>query len=125
DAGREPLAPPTWAVQRVDVGPEGERTTPVEDVEIHQNGYPLEPAHTKKLALSLPTRSAKGRLQLHVRRSPAHAEIEHVKVTGELITVQGHVLAHDDADARASLALRLRSSPPPGRELSAPVRAGG
>src|SRR5699024_1797057 len=125
DPGREHLAPRTWQVQRVDVGPEGERTTPVEDVEIHQSGYPLEPAHTKHLALILPTRSAKGRLQLHVRRSPAHAEIEHVKVTGELITVQGHVLAHDDADARARLALRLRSSPRTVREFSAPVSAGG
>ncbi len=125
DPGREHLAPRTWQVRRVDVGPEGEQNTPVEDVEIHQNGYPLEPAHTKDLALILPTRSAKGRLQLHVRRSPAHAEIEHVKVAGELITVRGHVLAHDDADARARLALRLRSSPRTVREFSAPVVAGG
>src|SRR5699024_571803 len=65
DPRKEHLAPRTWQVQRVDVGPEGEQSTPVEDVEIHQSGYQLEPAHTKDLALTVPTRSAKGRLQLH------------------------------------------------------------
>lgn len=125
DPERDRVAPRTWEVQRVDVGPEGEQSTPVEDVEIHQHGYPLEPAHTKDLALILPTRSAKGRLLLHVRRSSDHAEIEHVEVEGGLITVQGHVLGHGGADARARLAVRLRRSSRTMREFSAPVAAGG
>lgn len=125
DPKREHLAPRTWEVHRMDPGPEGEQNTPVEDVEIHQHGYPLEPTHTKDLALILPTRSAKGRLLLHVRRSSEHAEVEHVEVEDGLITVQGHVLGHGGADARARLALRLRSSPRTVREFSAPVAAGG
>jgi glycosyltransferase involved in cell wall biosynthesis len=119
------LAARTWEVVRVDDGPDGERETPVRDVVIHQHGFPLDPADVDRLALVVPTRTSKGRLALHVRRSAHHAEVEHVEVADGLITVQGRVLGRDRADARARLAVRLRESPQTLREFSAPVAGDG
>ncbi|MGW5877877.1 glycosyltransferase family 4 protein [Nocardiopsis terrae] len=110
-----------WQVFRVDRGVEA----PVRDVEIHQHGYPLSPARTSGLSLVVPTRSAKGRLVLHVRRSAHHAEIEHVEIADGLITVQGRVLGQQRPDARARLVVRLRSSPQTRREFPSAVAAGG
>ncbi|WP_017614949.1 glycosyltransferase family 4 protein [Nocardiopsis salina] len=121
DPATDHLSPRTWDVQRTD----GERTSQVEDVQIHQNGYPLRPEETEDLALAIPTRSAKGRLQLHVRRARHHAEVEHVEVHDGLITVQGHALGHTLADPRARLSVRLRTSHKVLREFSAPVAPNG
>ncbi|MBE3000729.1 glycosyltransferase family 4 protein [Nocardiopsis sp. HNM0947] len=121
DPATEHLTARTWDVLRTD----GERTSPVEDVQIHQYGYPLRPEETLDLALAVPTRSAKGRLQVHVRRASHHAEIEHVEVHDGLITLQGHGLGAPVPDPRARLAVRLRSSPKVLREFSAPVAASG
>ncbi|GHD21557.1 glycosyl transferase family 1 [Nocardiopsis kunsanensis] len=110
-----------WDVMRVD----GERSTAVEDVQIHQYGYPLRPEDTPELALAIPTRSAKGRLQLHVRRAAHHAEVEHVEVQDGLITVQGHLLGRTAPDPRARLTVRLRSASKVMREFSAPVAPDG
>ncbi|MFY7067308.1 glycosyltransferase family 4 protein [Nocardiopsis changdeensis] len=121
DPARERLAAVTWEVTRVD----GDAITPVRDLEIHQQGYPLAPKRTPELSLVIPTRSAKGGLLLHVRRSAHHAEVEHVEVAEGLITVQGRVLGHDEADARARMVVRLRNSPRTLREFSSPVAIGG
>ncbi|MFE3457677.1 glycosyltransferase [Nocardiopsis aegyptia] len=119
------LAARTWEVVRIDEGPDGEKETPVRDVVIHQHGFPLSAADVDRLALVLPTRTAKGRLALHVRRSDHHAEVDHVEVADGLITVQGRVLGRDRADARARLSVRLRESPQTLREFSAPVAGDG
>lgn len=121
DPAVEPLAARAWDVMRVD----GERSRAVEDVQIHQYGYPLRPEDTTDLALAVPTRSTKGRLQLHVRRAAHHAEVEHVEVHDGLITVQGHVLGSTTPDPRARLAVRLRSASKVMREFSAPVAPDG
>lgn len=121
DASQELLSSVTWDVMRID----GDRTTPVRDVEIHQHGFPLSPRRTDRLSLVLPSRSAKGNLLLHVRRSPHHAEVEHVESADGLITVQGRVLGREEADARARMVVRLGSAPNTMREFSAPVAQGG
>lgn len=110
-----------WQVFRVDAGLEA----PVRDVEIHQHGFPLSPARTPGLSLVIPSRSSKGRLVLHVRRSEHHAEISHVEVADGLITVQGRVLGRHRPDARARLVVRLRTSPQTRREFPSAVAAGG
>lgn len=121
DSERERLAARTWEVSRVD----GDRTTPVQDVEIHQYGFPLSADAAARLALVVPARSGKGRLVLHVRRSAHHAEVEHVEVADGLITVQGRVLGRMLPDAHARLAVRLRESPRALHEFSAPVARDG
>ncbi|MFL1432018.1 MULTISPECIES: glycosyltransferase family 4 protein [unclassified Nocardiopsis] len=121
DPARERLAADTWEVTRVD----GDLISPVRDVEIHQQGYPLSPKRTPELSLVVPTRSAKGGLLLHVRRSAHHAEVEHVEAAEGLITVQGRVLGHEEADARARMVVRLRNTPRTLREFSSPVAIGG
>ncbi|WP_150250459.1 glycosyltransferase family 4 protein [Nocardiopsis deserti] len=121
DASRARLAARTWEVLRLD----GDRETPVHDVEIRQHGFPLDPERVGRLALVLPSRSAKGRLVLHVRRSAHHAEVEHVESADGLITVQGRVLGRTAPDAHARLAVRLRTSPGALREFSAPVAGDG
>ncbi|PDP89133.1 glycosyl transferase family 1 [Glycomyces fuscus] len=121
DAARDRLAARTWEVLRVDGG----RETPVHDVEIRQHGFPLDADRVGSLSLVLPARSAKGRLVLHVRRSAHHAEVEHVESADGLVTVQGRVLGRDAPDARARLAVRLRTSPGALREFSAPVAGDG
>jgi glycosyltransferase involved in cell wall biosynthesis len=121
DAARGRLAARTWEVLRLD----GDRETPVHDVEIRQHGFPLDPERVGRLSLVLPSRSAKGRLVLHVRRSAHHAEVEHVESADGLITVQGRVLGRDAPDAHARLAVRLRTSPGALREFSAPVAGDG
>ena len=110
-----------WQVLRVDEGVEA----PVRDVEIHQHGFPLSPARTRELSLVIPTRSAKGRLVLHVRRAEHHAEISHVEVADGLVTVQGRLLGRHRPDARARLVVRLRTSPQTRREFPSAVAAGG
>ncbi|WP_150243313.1 glycosyltransferase family 4 protein [Nocardiopsis quinghaiensis] len=117
DAQRDRLAACTWEVLRVD----GDRESPVHDVEIHQRGYPLSPDSVERLALVVPERSAKGRLELHTRRSAHHAEVEHVDSADGLITVRGRVLGQHGPDGRAHLAVRLRTPPRAVREFSAPV----
>ncbi|MDT0327595.1 glycosyltransferase family 4 protein [Nocardiopsis lambiniae] len=121
DAARERLASHAWEVIRVD----GDVATPVHDVEIHQQGYPLSAKRTSELSLVIPTRSAKGTLLLHVRRAAHHAEVEHVETAEGLITVQGRVLGRAEADARARVVVRLRDAPHTLREFSAPVAIGG
>ncbi|MFD3686937.1 glycosyltransferase family 4 protein [Nocardiopsis sp. NPDC058631] len=121
DAERDQLAARTWEVSRVD----GDRVTPVQDVVIHQYGYPLAADSVRRLALVVPARSGKGRLVLHVRRSAHHAEVEHVEVADGLITVQGRVLGRTRPDALARLAVRLREAPRALREFSAPVAEDG
>ncbi|WP_017599704.1 glycosyltransferase family 4 protein [Nocardiopsis lucentensis] len=121
DPEAERLSTCTWDVLRVDGGGEA----PILDVEIRQEGYPLSADHVENLSLVLPARSSRGRLVLHVRRSRRHAEVEHVEVADGLITVQGRVLGHTRADARARLAVRNRTAPRIVREFSAPVAASG
>ncbi|GAA1451883.1 glycosyltransferase family 4 protein [Nocardiopsis tropica] len=121
DAERDRLAARTWEVCRVDGG----RVSPVEDVEIHQHGYPLAADGVDRLSLVVPARSGKGRLVLHVRRSAHHAEVERVEVADGLITVRGRVLGRNGPDPGARLAVRLREAPQAPREFSAPVAADG
>ncbi|MFD6949247.1 glycosyl transferase family 1 [Nocardiopsis sp. TSRI0078] len=121
DARRERLATCTWEVLRVD----GERESPVEDVEIQQQGYPLAPDGVRQLALVVPARSAEGRLVLHSRRSAHHAEVEHVESADGLVTVWGRVLGRHGPDTRARLVVRLRTPPRAVREFSAPVDGDG
>ncbi len=121
DPARERLAADTWEVTRVD----GDSVAPVRDVEIHQQGYPLQARRTPELSLVVPTRSAKGGLLLHVRRSAHHAEVGHVEVAEGLITVQGRVLGREEADARARMVVRLRTTRRTLREFSSPVAFGG
>lgn len=121
DAAGGRLTPLTWEVSRVDGG----RESPVRDVEIRQHGYPLDVDGVEGLSLVVPSRSAKGRLALHVRRSANHAEVEHVESADGLITVRGRVLGRDAPDPRAHLSARLRTPPRAVREFSAPVSGDG
>lgn len=118
DATKLDLTTGTWQVFRVDLTkprsengsrPEGVEF-PLHDLSIRQYGFPLSTSHTTELSLVIPARSPKGRLVLHVRRSPHHAEVEHVEVADGLITVQGRVLGRELPDAKARLALRLHTS---------------
>ncbi|MFV2197423.1 glycosyltransferase family 4 protein [Nocardiopsis sp. LOL_012] len=121
DARRLDLAARTWEVLRVDGG----RERAVADVEIHQEGYPLSAEAEVPAALVLPSRSTRGQLVLHVRRLERHAEVEHVEVADDLITVQGRILRHPGADPRARLLVRHKEVPRQVRGFSAPVTADG
>jgi glycosyltransferase involved in cell wall biosynthesis len=106
DASAHDLTTGTWQVHRKDAGVE----RPIRDVTIHQHGFPLSVADTEELSLVIPDRSPKGRLILHARRSPHHAEVEHVEIADGLITVQGRLLGRSLPDARARLVVRRNSS---------------
>lgn len=133
DATKLDLSTGTWQVSRVDLTnpgsengsrPEGVET-PLRDLSIQQYGFPLSPSRVTELSLVIPARSVKGSLVLHVRRSPHHAEVEHVEVADGRITVRGRVLGRELPDAKARLALRPHASSQTLHAFDAAVARGG